>query len=365
MNKVLEKRDSLESFIREQTLGPGINGYRYIDLEDENIDGKDFNLEKPINYTTEILDIVPAAIYSTGILFPDEIKQDGHSSNDKEIINSENNNDFADEESDYQNYSLQEEESTEVIKLNQQFPKIMGLTCCFDNRILKDNKIEFDISFRHYSRIEKIEGEKYGLLCEVDVNEIKKFIEENNLSCFTVKSINGNHFILISKFSQEKITEIKDKIKGIENSIAESLLKRAKENITTIDGRRYYLSNLKSTIYYELKNNIIEKDKRKTIYHLSQEIELIENITKHLKNILSLNSSSYGLWQSKPVKKTIILENLNFNNSERKKSYLYNKTNVGDKIEVKHEDESTSAGLKDIFKCDLSDEKKKLRIYFS
>jgi len=32
-----EKRDSLELFIREQTIGPGINGYRYVDLEDESI----------------------------------------------------------------------------------------------------------------------------------------------------------------------------------------------------------------------------------------------------------------------------------------------------------------------------------------
>ena len=37
MNKILEKRNSLERFIREQTLGPGINGYRYVDLENEEL----------------------------------------------------------------------------------------------------------------------------------------------------------------------------------------------------------------------------------------------------------------------------------------------------------------------------------------
>ena len=35
MNKIKDKRISLECFIREQTLGPGINGYRYVDLENE------------------------------------------------------------------------------------------------------------------------------------------------------------------------------------------------------------------------------------------------------------------------------------------------------------------------------------------
>ena len=35
MSKIIEKRNSLERFIREQTLGPGINGYRYVDIENE------------------------------------------------------------------------------------------------------------------------------------------------------------------------------------------------------------------------------------------------------------------------------------------------------------------------------------------
>ena len=72
MDKVLQKRISLETFIREQTLGPGINGYKYVDLNDAVLVKKDLKGEPFINYDTEILDIVPAAIYSTGILFPED-----------------------------------------------------------------------------------------------------------------------------------------------------------------------------------------------------------------------------------------------------------------------------------------------------
>ncbi len=36
MSKILDKRTSFERFIREQTSGPGINGYRYVDLENED-----------------------------------------------------------------------------------------------------------------------------------------------------------------------------------------------------------------------------------------------------------------------------------------------------------------------------------------
>lgn len=72
MDKVLQKRISLETFIREQTLGPGINGYKYVDLKDAVLVKKNLKVEPSINYDTEILDIVPAAIYSTGILFPED-----------------------------------------------------------------------------------------------------------------------------------------------------------------------------------------------------------------------------------------------------------------------------------------------------
>ena len=41
MNKILDKRNSLERFIREQTLGPGINGYKFVDLENELLLEKD------------------------------------------------------------------------------------------------------------------------------------------------------------------------------------------------------------------------------------------------------------------------------------------------------------------------------------
>jgi hypothetical protein len=41
---IKEKRDSLERFIREQTIGPGINGYRFVDLENEA-------LQTFLNYT--------------------------------------------------------------------------------------------------------------------------------------------------------------------------------------------------------------------------------------------------------------------------------------------------------------------------
>lgn len=126
MSKILNKRNSLERFIREQTLGPGINGYRYVDIEDEALLSKNLLKEESIKYSSEILDIVPAAIYSTGILFPEEIKDEGNSSSQLEIINNEIISNDNETEKDSQDFSGQDVESQDSIELNQQFPKQWG-----------------------------------------------------------------------------------------------------------------------------------------------------------------------------------------------------------------------------------------------
>ncbi len=53
MSKIFNKREELERFIKEQTLGPGISGYRFINLEATCNAEKDFKTEFPINNEVE------------------------------------------------------------------------------------------------------------------------------------------------------------------------------------------------------------------------------------------------------------------------------------------------------------------------
>jgi hypothetical protein len=362
MSKILDKRNSLELFIREQTLGPGINGYRYVDLEDEALLSKNLLKEDSIKYSSEILDIVPAAIYSTGILFPED-----KSGTCKEGISLDNNEqtdkkDEADEQ-DYQNNSSEDIEASESIELNQMFPRTMGLTCCFDETLLSKKTIEFKVSFRYYQKLKQDkEGKfnnKYGLLCEVNHEEIQKFIAKYELNSFRVRTINENHFLLLSKLSSDEITQTKTRIREIQKQIAETLFDLAStiSTIPQLTKAACYLSNLKSSIYYELKNSITNDETRKKLYELTQKIELAENITDHFRNLLNIYSGGYGLWQSTPVKRTIKLENIIFPKDLKKISYLYNKSVEEVNITVTKVDSSASSGLKDIFRFDLDDKK--------
>lgn len=362
MSKILDKRNSLERFIREQTLGPGINGYRYLDLENEELLTKALIKEEPINYSSEILDIVPAAIYSTGILFPED--KSGTCNEGISLDNNEQTDqkDEADEQ-DSQNNSSEDIEATESIELNQMFPRTMGLTCCLDESFLSKKTIEFKVNLRYYQKLKQDkEGKfnnKYGLLCEVNHEEIQNFITKYELNSFRIKATNENHFLLLSKLSSEEINQINKRIKDIKKLIAEMLFDEANaiSTLPYLKKEKANISNLKSTIYYELQNKITDEEVRKQFYKITQKIELAENITDHIRNLLDVYSGGYGLWQSTPVERIIKLENINFPKASNKISYLYNKSVDEVKITVIKEDGSTSSGLKDIFRFDL-DEKK-------
>ncbi|MCA6469027.1 MAG: helicase [Chitinophagaceae bacterium] len=362
MSKIIDKRNSLERFILEQTLGPGINGYRFVDLESEELITKTLVKEEPINYSTEILDIVPAAIYSTGILFPED-----KSGTCKEGISLDNNEqtdqkDDADEQ-DSQNNSSEDIEATESIELNQMFPRTMGLTCCLNESFLSKKIIEFKVNLRYYQKLKQDkEGKfnnKYGLLCEVNGEEIQNFITKYELNSFRIRAINENHFLILSKLTSEEIIQIKTRIRAIQKQIAETLFDLANSILTIpqLTKASCYLSNLKSSIYYELKNSITNDESRKKLYEVTQKIELAESITDHFRNLLDVFSGGYGLWQSRPVERIIKLENINFPKDSRKISYLHNKSVEDVNITVIKEDDSTSSGLKDIFRFDLDDKK--------
>lgn len=362
MSKVLSKRNSLERFIREQTLGPGINGYRYVDIEDQTTISKNLVLEEPINYSTEILDIVPAAIYSTGILFP----EDKSGTCEEGIIL--DNNESADQKDeaddiDSQNNSQDDIGAHESIELNQMFPRTMGLTCCLDDTFLEKGFIEFKVFFRYYHKLNQDKegrfNNRYGLLCEVNYDEIQKFISKYELYQFSIKVVNENYFLFLSKQSSEEITHLKKRIRDVQKQIAENLFDETNSliSIPHLTKPSCYLSNLKSSIFYELKSSIAADDLRKKLYEVSQKIEIAENITDHFRNLLDVYSGGYGLWQSNPIERTVRIENIQFPKSKRKISFLYKKPSNDVKITVFQKDEEISNELKDLFKYDLDDKK--------
>ena len=226
MSIINEKRESLERFIKEQTLGPGINGFRFIDIENEDFQKTKIDKLKPIDYDNEIIDIVPAAVYSTGILFP----QDNSKTCTEGIVLDNNEGDDEENESEEtssQNKSTDNIEETDTIALDQMFPKTMGFTCCLDSGFLENEKLEIKLNARYYSKLKRkkdaVFNNRYGVNCELPFEIINQFIINHQLNSFHLKEVNGNLFLLIKYLNSEEISQLKARIREIQKETAEEI----------------------------------------------------------------------------------------------------------------------------------------------
>ncbi|MCY4161308.1 MAG: helicase-related protein [Flavobacteriaceae bacterium] len=399
-----KKRDSLEKFIKEQVIGPGVCGYRFVDTFDKNISETDLRKKTPLENNFELLDSVPGAYYSSGVLFPED-----HSIDNPYGVNSSDKNELYEKNDEYE----EDDSSTEIdddqrnsIPPSQRFPRMIGITYCLDQQAFYSNKLEFEVAFRYYEKVSTKKAEfqkRYGVLCEMDdVKAFKKFLEtygfnnknqnddqlkiEKDLtsessnqkkenppkintdtqskdvkkSMLYVKSVGLNHVLMCTNLFMSK--EIYESIKETQKDIAWRIFNKVKQiesfNYQGITKDNCYLSNLKSRIFRDLESNVEKVVTRKKLYDVSQEIELFENYFGHIINLLTINSESgYGLWKSNKIRRTIQIENVDANAT---KSFLmYNrKSPSGTKITVKEKSGIITNSLSHIFKKNLAKDKK-------
>jgi hypothetical protein len=158
MSDIKTKRSSLESFLREQIIGPGIGRNRIIRTKSDDFTflTKEYS-ENPL----ESLSTVPGNYYSSGILFPkmprkeqDELILDfiENDISDKNVLNNIN---LEDDRDDDENNSIQERLINEEtgIHVNQMYPNSMGLTFCIKEENLINYGFKLILSARHYKKI--------------------------------------------------------------------------------------------------------------------------------------------------------------------------------------------------------------------
>jgi len=362
MSKINEKRESLERFIKEQTLGPGINGFRFIDIENEDFQKTKIDKLKPINYYNEIIDIVPAAVYSTGILFPQDNSKtcnQGIILDNNEVDEEESENES--EESNTQNTSTDNIEETNAIALDQMFPKSMGITFCLDSSFLENDNLKIKLNTRYYSKLKRnkddVFNNKYGVNCELPFEIINQFIINHQLNSFHFKEVNGNLFLLIKYLNSEAVSQLKTRIREIQKEVAEEIFLLNKQFFTSknITKKRSYLSSLKSTIYYELQNQITDVKQRESLYTISQKIEILENTISHFVDLLEVNGGGFGLWQSKLIERIISIKKINFPQDKNKVSFLYKDLNE-DFVVSDIDGNIISKGLKDVYQNEIGNE---------
>lgn len=353
MSKILKKRENLERFIKEQTLGPGISGYKFVNLASNWHAEKNLSTEAPINNSTEILNTMPASLYSTGILFP---KDDSNSAD----IGVQNDTNTSEDESDGEKEQLknntEDADSENSLELNQMFPQTMGLTFCMKEDFLEDGFLNFSISSRYYRKLGKNELQNIGVLCEVNPEALNQFITNNGLSSYISIVDFGVNKCLKAKhnLSSDDVKVINQILRSINQNKAEEIFKRFQSYIN-YNNSVSNLSSLIQTISNELKNKTTDTKTKEELYKASQEVEIIENFIGHIKDLTILYRNT--IWKSENLNAELKISNINFEPSKTKKTYLAHKTNGYNEVfKVKKSDNTISNSLQHLFKIQLDEQ---------
>ena len=206
MSEFRKKRDSLETFLREQIIGPGAFNKKYFLTEkwDENVfKGKDLKSEdnRGLDDLSEVITEVPAYQYSSAILFPETRVKNADIDKDK-------NDDTKfpqDPDDEIENSGIDDEDIKEasegLVSKLQNYPNTIGLSFVIQREtdLLKELNVAF--KFRKYSKLKTKECLSDKLGCFVSEYDLEIENEVNNYfqPLFTTIRKDKNLFIVVTK----------------------------------------------------------------------------------------------------------------------------------------------------------------------
>ncbi|HTF21596.1 MAG TPA: helicase-related protein [Chryseolinea sp.] len=203
MSRFKEKRDSLESFLNEQVLGPGAFNKRFFFLKDWNTNefaGKNLHDCKAIANIREVIAEVPAYQYSSGILFPisnnpvDEVSQ-------SEVVQ-ESSSDEPEEEHEPKadDEQFRDDHTESVSSKNQNYPNTCGIAFAFASNCRPDEHIRIMIRLRTYGKVkqERCRFSRLGYWISENAQDVMRIITTYFSGIFEIESVDGNVFVCLA-----------------------------------------------------------------------------------------------------------------------------------------------------------------------
>lgn len=329
---IRDKRDSLESFIKEQLIGPGGCGNNF---------GVYPPIEEDDEFVCEVLNTTPGSIYSTAILFPRKDNQslsnneNLSSDEDEENIDDEN---LSDEDSDEQGDEMRDlgnhEDDEDINSLSRRFPDRIGVSCCVKNISSLTSSTKITISGRYYKKL----IEKTRLYVNIEDNEFFEKIfsmeqcKELLASYFVYKDSKLSLSRTISK--AQELKDYREKLRDLNRYFCASIAKKPDGEYdpmyaeTSSNDKNKMLSAYKERLFKALKR--VEKDgeyltpDKVDEYRLRiAKIEQHETFLSYFEDILSIcDSRGFGFWVGTSFSKEIDLASLSLNFESRKRKII-------------------------------------------
>ena len=348
MNKFIEKRDSLENYVKEQVIGPGAYNKKYFFLKDwdkSEYSGKDLTQVPAIQNFDEIIPEVPAYQYSSAILFPVTI-QSSEIENRKEeqVVKDEiEDNEEGSSNTSADDENISEDTSSNIVLTQQNYPNTFGLSFVFDKNKNINDDLKISLSYRKYKNVSKktLLENKIAISIKDYKAEIKHIVTKYLTQDFGIEEKDNNLFVYPKKvFNQDDIYAIdynllnayvRDQfhsvlIQPFDNKIVELNsvegvkffgLEDGNKQFYSISDTKYSHSNV-FTIFSEAISSFIHRELECGIVHYSlykdlvKELEIYNQliqITTDLKTIIKEKNPS-PVWESKICNRKITLPKL-------------------------------------------------------
>ena len=324
-NMIDIKRDSLESFIREQMIGPnGCKGRFSLEMEE----GKTFE--------GEVINTTPGSIYSTAVLFPPKANgffesQNPSSSDDVEEDDEISTNGQEDDgellrsDSNEQNGDLGNEvDDEDVYSLSRRFPNTVGISCCLLPEVNLSKDVEITVSGRYYTKI--VRGDKQRVLVLIVDNrtEFEKFYIDNPV--LHQYFIYNDGKLKIRVVPNKEVSQVKDMLRTMNMNCAASIAIIDGETdpiFVQIPQNYRFLLSYREVLFNKYLNHIhyeSNSDNQETATYLTEEeknrvlsqlrkVEMYETFLSYFDNLIELyDHKGFGFWESHDFSTTLRLD---------------------------------------------------------
>ena len=300
MNKFIEKRESLENYVKEQVIGPGAYNKKYFFLKDwdESIYAdKDLAQVPALLNFDEIIPEVPAYQYSSAILFPRTI-QSSKNEEGNEIQGESDESDEVTSNTSADDQNISEDTSTNVVLTQQNYPTTFGISFVFDKNKNIQEDIKISLSYRKYKNLRKkdLVEKKIGINVKEYKEEIEHIVTKYLISAFSVIKKGNNLFIHSNRnFTQDDIYKIDYKL--LNDYLSGQFLGILNE---TFNNEIIELKSDKGTKYFGLA------DSNKQLYSISNSKHqhtnvytiFTDSISDFIQKELENGISNYSLYKS-------------------------------------------------------------------
>ena len=319
---ITQKRDELETFIREQMIGP--NGCR----------GR-FSLEMPDgeSFDGEVVNTTPGSIYSTAVLFPqkdndneEDDDSQNNSSADETVVNDVSNND----EDDTSRSDINEQngdagndlDDEDIYSLSRRFPNTMGVSCCLLPETNINEDVKISVSGRYYTKINGENIQRVQVVVKDNISEFEQFFR-GHTGLQQYFSYNSGR-LKINHLDVKDAATVKTLLRQVNMDCARTIAMINGEidplYLGIKESNRYLLS-YREKLFNQMLNRLnrnnegafayISKEMQVQVQERINKIEMYETFMSYFDNLIDLyDYRSFGFWQSHNFAVTLNLSGL-------------------------------------------------------